>query len=516
MEELIRQVVKALREIWRRRWLGLGAAWIVAVIGIIAILRLPDKYEASARVYVDTESVLKPLMSGLTIQPDVAQRVSILSRTLISRPNIEKLIRMTDLDHTVKSDKDRDQLIDDLSKTLVIGADRTPNLYTISFRDPIPERARKTVQSLLSIFVESGLGDKRKDSETAKDFIDRQIREYEQKLLEAENRLKEFRLKNMAILSGGKDYFGKMEALTEDILRSRLELREAEQSREALKREIADQDTMDDSNAVDEMAAIDIQVPEMDARIQPLKQQLDEMLRRFTERHPDVITTKRLIAQLEEEKTKEIEARAKAAKATPGGKRANPLVQQLRVALAEAEGNVAALRARASEYESRYNALRAAANTVPEVESEAAQLNRDYDVIRSKYAELAQRREQASMTGELEEAGTMASFRVIDPPRVSQKPVAPNRLLMLPMIFLVALAAGAAVSFLISQVLPTFHDSRHLREIAKRPVLGTISMLETNFMKRGRRRQLYLFFGGLGGLAASFVMVIAALVVLRP
>ena len=516
MEELLRQAVKALREIWRRRWVGLAAAWVVAVIGIIVILRLPDKYEASARVFVDTESVLKPLMTGLTIQPDVGQRVSILSRTLISRPNVEKLIRMTDLDHTVKTDKERDELIDELTKTLVIGADRTPNLYTISYMDPVPERARKTVQSLLSIFVESGLGDKRKDSETAKDFIERQLREYEQKLLEAENKVKEFRLKNMAILAGGKDYFGKMEALTEDIRRARLELREAEQSRDALGREISGQDAMDQNNVVEDAPVVDIQVPEIDARIQPMKQQLDEMLRRFTDRHPDVVATKRLVAQLEAEKAKEIEARTKAAKSAPVEKHVNPMVQQLRVALAEAEGNIAALRARTREYESRYNDLRSSANTVPEIESEAARLNRDYDVIKAKYSELSQRREQASLTGELEEAGTMASFRVIDPPRVSQKPVAPNRLLMLPMILLIALAAGAAVSFLISQILPTFHDSRHLREIAKRPVLGTISLMETELMKKGRRRQLYLFFGGVGGLAASIVMVIAALVMLRP
>ena len=71
-------------------------------------MRMPDLYEASARIYVDTQSVLKPLMQGLAVQPNVDQQVMILSRTLISRPNVEKLVRMADLDLDAKTKADQD------------------------------------------------------------------------------------------------------------------------------------------------------------------------------------------------------------------------------------------------------------------------------------------------------------------------------------------------------------------------------------------------------------------------
>ena len=98
MHELIEQIANITRGMYKYRWQGVLVAWIVAVAGVIVVLRIPDQYEASARIFVDTQSILKPLMSGLAVQPDVNQQVTMLSRTLITRPNVEKLVRMADLD----------------------------------------------------------------------------------------------------------------------------------------------------------------------------------------------------------------------------------------------------------------------------------------------------------------------------------------------------------------------------------------------------------------------------------
>ena len=98
MDEILRNVAIAIRGMWSRRWLGLAAAWTVALIGTLVIARMPQHFEAKARIFVDTQSVLRPLMSGLTVQPNVDQQVAMLGRTLISRPNVEKLIVMAGLD----------------------------------------------------------------------------------------------------------------------------------------------------------------------------------------------------------------------------------------------------------------------------------------------------------------------------------------------------------------------------------------------------------------------------------
>src|SRR5262245_65412665 len=116
MNELLQRILASLRGMWHRRWIGLLAAWIAGIFLVVAAYRVPEKYEASARVYVDTQSLLRPVMAGLAIQPNLDQQVALMSRTLISRPNVEKLVRMADLDLRVNTNAEREDLIDSLMK----------------------------------------------------------------------------------------------------------------------------------------------------------------------------------------------------------------------------------------------------------------------------------------------------------------------------------------------------------------------------------------------------------------
>ena len=112
MEELFARLSAIAKGMWRFRWLSVAVAWLVGVIGMIVVFEIPDQFEATARIYVDTQSILKPLMSGLAVQPNVEQQVVMLSRTLISRPNIEKLVRMADLDLKSESKAQQEALIE--------------------------------------------------------------------------------------------------------------------------------------------------------------------------------------------------------------------------------------------------------------------------------------------------------------------------------------------------------------------------------------------------------------------
>lgn len=506
MDELLAQLTAHLRGIWHRRWISIGVAWLAAIVGVGVITRIPDRYEASARLYVDTQSVLRPLLSGLAVQPDIDQQLAILSRTLVSRPNIERLIRMTDMDLQVRTAAQKEELIEKLSRTVKMSSAGRDNLYSIGFQDPDPEQAKRVVQSLLSIFVEAGLGGKRKDADTARRFIEEQIKQYEKRLEEAENRLKGFRLKNLNLVGAdGRDYFARMSGLSEQLNAARLELRAAEQSRDALKRELAGEEPvfLPETPTGPQAGS---PLSELDGRIDTLKKNLDELLRRYTDQHPDVVGTRRVIERLEEERKEELAARAKAATGT--GPRtslaANPVIQQLKVALAEAEANVASLRARVGELDARYRQLQTAARLQPELEAELAQLNRDYEVQKRQYEGLVARRESAAISGDMDATAGVADFRVIDPPMVSQKPVAPNRLMLSLLAFVVALGAGLFAGFAMSQVYPTIHDARGLRQAAARPVVGVVTLLMNDASKRSRRRRHLAFAGAVGGLFAMY------------
>jgi polysaccharide chain length determinant protein (PEP-CTERM system associated) len=486
---------------WQRRWIGLGVAWLSAIIGVIIVFRLPDKYEASARVYVDTQSLLQPLMAGMTVSPDAGQQVALLSRILLTRPNLERIIRKSDLD--TSAGKNAPDLVDDTASSLTIArAGSGDNVYTIAFRYPDPRKARDVVQAALSTFIEQSLSRTRIGTDSARKFLDDQIKDYEGRLRESEARVQGFRLKYMGLLgTSGRDYVSQMAGLTEQIKDTRVELRVAEQTRDSIRKQLEDQTqhpaAMSSRNVV-------VAVPELDARINEQRRQLDEMLRKYTDEHPDVVSTKRLLGQLLEDREREIEARSRAAEKEPSNPLSgDPVAQQLKVALNDADANVTTIRARLGEYDARYNQLRSSAETLPKIDMEFVQLNRDYEIQKRQYESLVTRRETASLTGKLEDAG-VAEFRIIDPPRVTPNPVAPNRPLLLGILVLVSLCAGLATSWLVSQARPTFHDGRALRDIAQRPLIGMISILPTHSLRAMRRRSALLFAGGVSGLVASY------------
>src|SRR4051812_44605680 len=240
MHELVRQVVIDVRAMWRYRWLGVLTAWIVAAVGTTLVMRLPDRYEASARIFVNTESILKPLMAGMTVEPNIDQRIAILSRVVISRPNVEKLMSLSGIEAQTRTKEQYEERADELSKTLKINATGRDNVFTLSYRDRDPQLAKRMVELFTSLFVESGKGTKTDDTDAAKKFIEEQIGIYEKRLQEAEARLKEFRLRHLGMNPGeGRDYFSSMQEASTQLNQAELQLREAEHSRDALRHELA-------------------------------------------------------------------------------------------------------------------------------------------------------------------------------------------------------------------------------------------------------------------------------------
>ena len=509
MHESLAQLMAYLKATWRRRWYIIIIAWLVSIAGWTWVYTLPDRYEASARVFVDTQSLLRPLLSGLAVQPNFDQQVSMMTRTLISRPNLEKVARMTDLDIKAKTPAETEDMLNGLASQIQISSSGGNNLYTIAYQNKNPDLAKRVVQSLLTIFVESSLGGNRKDLAHSQKFIEEQLKGYEQKLIAAESALKDFKRQHIGIMPGqGGDYYAKLTAAATVLNQAKLELKEAENRRDQLKRQLSDEEP-DLSSSL----ATGNSNPEIDSRIKDLEKQLDALRLRFTEEHPDVVGTKRIIAQLEEQKKQE------AATRKPGSVQTqtqNPVRQQLTIAFAEAEASIASFNARVAEYQNRYNELKAASDRIPQVEADFTQLTRDYEVYKSNYEGLLSRRESVAMSGEVEAKGETVDFRVVDPPRVPLNPAWPNRPLMMALVMLGGIAAGIVVAFLVSQIRRTVDDRHALREVSGRPLLGVINMISTVDTSRKNRKKLLAYALSFMSLLGTFgVLILLQLLMAR-
>jgi polysaccharide chain length determinant protein (PEP-CTERM system associated) len=514
MNDMTREATMILRSVWQRRWTALWVAWGVALLGAAVVWMVPERHEANARIFVDTQTVLKPLMAGLAFQPDVDQQVRMLARTLISRPNVERLVKTPELQLADNDPQKQEAAVESLMRKIQINHVGGGNLFVISYRDTDGARARRVVESMVNLFVDSGQDSKRRDSQEASKFIDEQIRAYESKLIEAENRMKEFKLRNFGVSGvSNQDHFTRMSALSEDVTRLRVSLGAAERSRDALRRELANEEPQlpVTDTALPPLPAA---TPELDARIDTSRRQMDELLRRYTEQHPDVVALARQIDQLEQQRKAEAERRAALSSARGGrsGMAAaptSPVYQRLRIALAEAEANVASLQSQLSAQQGRLEDARVTAARVPQVEAEFAQLNRDYDVIRRNYDSLVAKREAAFLGVKIDQNAQIAEFRIVEPPRVLPSPVFPGRKLLALMAALAAIGAGLFVAYARARAFPMFADMAALSEFTKRPVLGSVSIVQDGPARVAARMERLQFLG----LATCFFVANSAWVV---
>jgi polysaccharide chain length determinant protein (PEP-CTERM system associated) len=521
MQEFLEIFRSTIRGMWTHRWAGLATGIAVGLLGILISYLIPSRYEATARVYVDTQSLLRPVLKEMAVQPNVEQQVAMMGRIILSRPNVDKVMKASDLDLRVKGPGEREKFIDDLIKEIEFkAAAGSPNLYQIAYKNEKPESAKAVVQSLLGIFIEQGYGGDRDNADKAIRFLNEQIKDAEQKLLLSETALKDFKIKNLNLMPElQRDTIAQGATAQNALSQARLELRQAEYARDSLRNQLKDESSTLPSNEVAASSSNDNPGPsrakptELDERLESTRRRLDELRTKYTEEHPDVIGLRRIIAQMEEQKAseKKIEdakppaVRAQAARAASV---ANPVFQQIKLSLAETEAQVAALRARVSDYESRVSQSRETALTIPKVEAEYLQLSRDYENIKKSYDNLLGRRTVAELSGAVGASSGVAEYKVVDPPRVSSKPVWPNRPLLLSLAFLASIAAGLATCFMRDQVKPTFYDVRSLRQATGIPLLGSISYIIDSAAKARAGRQKWLFTGITGGYFLAFTALL--------
>ena len=510
MNEAVEQVLGYARSIWRRRWTVLLTAWIVAVAGWVWVYLLENRYEAQARVYVDTQSLLRPLLSGLAIQPNTAQQVAMMTRTLASRPNLEKVARMTDLDLRAKTPQQQEALYNGLAAAISLQGTERENLYTIAYQNNSPDVAKRVVQALLTIFTESSLGGARKDISNTQKFIDDQLKAYETRLLEKEKQLEDFKRRNVGTMPGqGGNFYGKLNEINLALEQAKLDLDEVSNRKKQLQQQLDDQDEVLSTPLPGGASAT-----ALDGRIAALQTQVDNLRLRYTDLHPEITRTKQLIARLQDQKKQEEDA----LKAQPQAaiKAQNPVYQQLSISIAEADANMASLKTRVAQMQSKRNQLYQSVDRIPQIEAEYTQLTRDYDVYKSNYTSMLAKRETAALSSEVESKTDVVEFRVIDPPRVPSKPAWPNRPLLVVAVPIGGITLGLALAFLLAQIRPSIETRRQLTEISAYPLLGMVTMIETDASRGRKRRSNLIFTAGVGGLVLALLAQMIYYLVLSP
>jgi polysaccharide chain length determinant protein (PEP-CTERM system associated) len=484
-QKTLARIIEDAQRMWEFRWLGLLCAWLIAAGGWVTVRLIPDNYQAVARVYVNAEGVLKPLLQGLTVPTDPLEQVKLMTRALLSRPHLETVADKTGLSARARNPAEREWLLLKLETSiLVLRPERAEDeqVYTIAYSDRDPNMARAVVQTLLDDFISDSMTSDVTESAEAGDFLKAQIKQYEERLTEAENRLADFKTKNMGLIQGEGDFYGRFQAARSEVSTLQAEVSSLTNKRNELARQLAGEASSADGFDPLRSSSVDGPISNLEAEISQLKL-------RFTDKHPDVLRARQTLDDLY--KIREEELRARAAGGPDPSRRGVDLVsQRIKIALSTTDADLAALRSQLQQKSAEVAYLRGMANTIPEVEAQLVRLNRDYTVVKTEYETLLKRLESARMNQEVQADKKDVSFKVLDPPRTPLAPSSPDRFRLNTLALLGALGGGLLLTFLLGQRDPTFYSTTPLSEAAGVPVYGMVSIAGNPDQQRNWRFQV--------------------------
>lgn len=517
MLNIVDQLMDELRGTWRFRWVALAVAWGISVVGWLVVFSMPDMYEARARVYVDTRTPLRPLLQGVAADQDVESQLVMVRQALLGGPNLERVAQGADLLVRASTPEQRQSLLAGMAARIAIALEpaatrdpRVPNtFYRITYQDRSREKAIKVVDLLLNAFVEDTFGAKQGSAETAQAFLEDQLKQYRERLTTAENALAEFKRRNIGMVPGeGGGFFQRLDQEEASVQRVEASLRVALARKAELERQLRGESAFVPSAQTSTGGGAGQGPADTASRIQETQARLDDLLLRYTDKHPDVIAAKQTLVDLKTRQQEELAAvkRGDAGAAAVAGASTNPVYQGIQVQLHDTDVQIAALRGELGDYRGNVADLRKALDTAPEVEAEFTRLTRDYDVTQTQYNNLLQRLEQARVSEDAQQTG-IVDFQIVDPPTAPFNPVFPTRPVLLGVVLLLALAFGAGVAWLMCKLRPVFNHGRTLSEITGLPVIGVVSLAWVERHRATLRRD-YLRYAAAGGI----LIVMTALV----
>ena len=512
------RVQEELSSAWRFRWLALAVAAALALVGWLVVFALPDRYEAVASVFVDTRTSLKPVLQGLTVEQDVDAQLNFVRQSLLAGPQLLKVGRESGVLPTGLDPRRQEQALADLSRRIAInvrsanGREEERNtagsIYSIVYQDEDRARSLRVVGILLDKLVKETLGGKREGSENAQQFLEVQIRDYESRLRTAEDRLAAFKSRHIGLMpteQGG--YFAQLQNTSQAAATVKTKLLEAQSRRATLNKQLHGDVAFAAGSAQPAPGGAARGGLDTLSRIDEAQAHLDELLLRFTDRHPDVIATRQTLEDLKKRRAAEIESLRKGDATAVDASRAssNPVYQSVQLALNQVDVEIADLNTELAQHEAKLNELRRYLDTAPQVEAEFAQLNRDYDVNKTQYTALLANLQKARLGERADTAGSIR-FEIVQPPAASFRPVWPWRVSLLAGILAAALGAGGALAYGLSYLYPIVCSASAFAQlVAGVPVLGVVSVAFPERQRLARRRDVRRISIAAGGLVLAFV-----------
>jgi len=546
---------------WRRR----RTFWIVASVAALATLLvavlLPATYRSMATILIEQQEIPQELVRSV-ITSFADQRVQIISQRVMTTQNLLSLIERYNLYPDIREKEPREVLLAKMRNDIgmhMISADvidprsgrptQATIAFSVSYQSRSPDLAMKVANELTSLYLNENLTSRTQLGQQTSSFFSEEATRQRQRIDELDKTLAAFKEKH-------HDDLPEFTQLNiQNAERTELDLRDAESRIAALDSQTvllqAQLAQISPNTQVYNDTGQRVFGPE--DRLKALKSMLASYKARYGPDHPDILSTQREVDGLEKEVRSEdgtadrlrqlSEAKAKLASALEKYSEDHPDVVRLRHVVESLEKQVQAdansagvtaerahadnpvyiqvkgqldavavdresavkkrdeLRAKYGDYEKRM-ALS------PDVERQYREMARDLESAQFKYQEILSKQTEAQVSQNLETERKGEKFTLIEPPQPPEKPISPNRKLIVIVGLLLSLALGFGAIIAQESFDASVRGPADIRQLLQVPALASIPIIVTEAdRKRSKRINRYSWGGGAAAVVVAAVLV---------
>jgi polysaccharide chain length determinant protein (PEP-CTERM system associated) len=497
-------VADIVRILLRRGWLIVIPFAVGASLAPLISRTLPQLFRSETLIMVVPQQVPDTYVKS-TVTAKMEDRLPSISNVILSRSRLERIINDFNLYPGQRSRGIMEDVVQRLRGDISVQVEGQDS-FRLKYVSTDPQTAQKVAGRLASLYIEENLRDRANLADETNLFLESQLNDAKQRLIEHEKKLEAYRRKYAGQLPS------QLESNLQTIRNTQAQLQAVNDStnriqerRLLVERQIADTQSLPiESAPVAPAAAVvdrtSAQTATATQQLEAAQAQLTALRVRYKPDHPDVRAMERVVRDLQAKADEE----GRRPQATPPPapvvqrvaspmeiaqqKRLRDLRDELEVVdhqLAVNQGEENRLKQVMAGYQSKVD-------VVPTRESELVELTRDYGTLQAAYMSLLAKREDSKIAANLERRQIGEQFRILDPASLPEKPYNQQQRLGM-------MAAGAAAGLVFGLVVVGFmeyRDSSLKREAdvvrtLSLPVLALIPMMASEGERKKTQRRMW-------------------------
>jgi uncharacterized protein involved in exopolysaccharide biosynthesis len=511
------------------------------LIGFIVSIALPPIYVSEAMIRIEDQQIPEDYVQP-SINDYAEERIEKISHQVMSRDKLLEIMDKFDLYPEEKSKKSPTELAKKMRQEIGIetmaaefdnknlGRNMAVTFaFKLSYQGGDPDKVYKVTSTISELFLEEDYKTRHRLVSGTTDFFKEELKRLENEILQHEKKITEFKKKHVNELPSDSGYnLQILSSLERDLDNADMRLRMLEDKKYILEAQLMN---------TEPLIPIVVDGQELasnpNERLKGLRLELARMQSIYSEKHPDIKKLKREISKLESENRKsaasvekvkrlnELEIQLASATSKYGSGHPdvkalkneitllqkdidasitetakikiseeqpdNPVYLNLSAQIKSINFEIKEINKDKEELVAKIQETRRIIEKNPILENELNVLNRDYENLKEKYAEVSNKLMNAQIVREMEGKKKGGHLTIVSPAYLPTEPTKPNRLIVLILSFLIAVGISSSLAVFQEKIDGSIRSAEQIKLLTGLPVLTSISYFKTAYEKRSDR-----------------------------